>query len=339
VNDMWRPPAEIGADPAIQLHVNVWRRRKVVLPVVVNLVLAVLMFLLHQGFSMLGVMLLALAALALVGFFQFRARVGWWLPAAASLLDGATAVRVRSEVVGGKGATTLLSIDGGRLILHVTNTESAVRQYAARQQETSLVGPNADGIGAVLFDGLAVPLPAKVVPAPANPQPVPVTDEDLPRWAAARAARMVWISVATVTLLGASVLFDLLLVLDGWTAATLGFGVVLLAGFIASFFRRGDQHRMGKLLGNGPWQPYPVQLLSWTGNPAMIGRLRLVLTRPDGSQLPVSSRLAPAWLIANISATGMLWVAGNPHRDRSAAVGLPGFPMVAAVRFQELQGR
>lgn len=333
----WRPPAAgpVGSDPAVQLHLNFWRRRKMVQPIVVLLVLAALMFLLHLGFSMLGLFFLAGAATSLVALLQFRSRVGWWLKAAPSLLDGATAVRVRSEAVGGEGTWTLLSIDGGRLHLHVTNTEPGVRQFLARQREVSLVGPNADGIAAVLADGVPAPLPARVVPAPAEPRPVAVTDEDLPRWAAARAARATWSALAFIGLAGASLVFDLLL-RDGWLLATIGFVVVLAAAGIASFFRRGDQHRMGKLLGNGPWQAYPVQLLSWTGNPAIIGKLRLALTLPDGSQLPVTARVGPAWLVANISATGLLWVAGPPRPGEAAVAGLPGHPHVAAVRYREL---
>ena len=334
----WRPPVDrpVGTDPAVQLHLNYWRKRRPLPSIIVLLVLAALMFVLHAGFSMLGVAFLAFAVVLVVGLFQFRSRVGWWLAAAPSLLDGPIAVRARSEAVGGEGTRTLLSIDGGRLYLQVTNTEPAVRQFLARQYEVSVVGPNSDGVAAVLADGLPVPLPARVVPAPAAAQPVPVTDEDLPRSAAARAARVMWSAVAFIALTGASLLFDLLLTMDGWVAATAGFAFVLLAAFIASFFRRGDQHRMVKLLGNGPWQAYPVQLLSWTGNPAIIGRLRLALTLPDGSQLPVTARLGPAWLVANISATGMLWVAGTPRAGEAAVAGLPGHPNAAAVRYREL---
>jgi hypothetical protein len=336
VNDMWRPPAvALGSDPAVQLHLNHWRNRKLVRPIVIAVVLAALMFLVHRGFSMLGALFVVLAAVTAVAPIQFRSRIGWWLPAAQSLLDAAPVVRVRGEVVGGEKAWMLLSVDGGRLHLRVTNARRPIRQLVARQREMSLIGPNADGLAAVVLDGLSFPLPAKVVPAPADPRPEPVTDEDLTRWAAANAAHLVWIGVGIMTLVGASFLFDLLLVMDGWFAATGGFVVVLLAGFIASFFRRGDQHRMVKLLRSGQWQAYPVQLLSWTGNPGLVGKLRLALTMPDGSQLPVSARLAPSWLIANISATGYLWVAGSPRPDQAAVVGLPGYPLAAAVRFRD----
>ncbi|HTI24342.1 MAG TPA: hypothetical protein VL652_25325 [Kutzneria sp.] len=340
MNDMWRPPAvALGSDPAVQLHLNYWRNRKLVRPIVGFVLLAALMFLVHRGFSMLGVLFVLLAAVTAVAPIQFRSRIGWWLPAAPSLLDGAPVVRVRGEVVGGDKSWMLLRVDGGRLHLRVTNARRPIRQFVARQREMSLIGPNADGLAAVVLDGVSFPLPAKVVPAPADPRPEPVTDEDLTRLAAAQAALLVWFGVGIVTLLGASVLFDLLLVMDGWVAATIGFVIVVLAGFIASFFRRGDQHRMVKLLRNGQWQAYPVQLLSWTGNPALVGKLRLALTLPDGSQLPVSARLAPSWLIANISATGYLWVVGSPRRDEAAVVGLPGYPFAAAVRFRELQAR
>lgn len=339
MTDVWRPPADVGADPTVRLYLNYWLRRRPVRAILIRLVLAALMFLLHRGFSMLGVLFLVLTAVSVVGLVVFHQRIGWWRAAAPSLLDGASVTRVRSDVVGRDGRAMLLSVDGGRLYLRVTNTVGGARQYAARQQEVSLVGPNADGVAAVLFDGVPMPLAAKVVPAPTNPRPVPVTDEDLPRGAAKVAVLAAWESVAVVALLGASLVFDLLLFIDGWPAAWLGFAFVLVVGLIAGFFQGGDRHRTVKLLGNGPWQAYPVQLLSWSGDPAVIGQLRMVLTRPDGSQLPVSSRLAPAWLIGNISATGVLWVAGSPRRDRAAVVGLPGSPLVAVVRFRELQAR
>ena len=338
---MWEPPVgqALDSDPAVQLILNYWRRRKVVQPVFVFTGLAVLMFIIHAGFSALGVLFLAGAVTALVGVFQFRGRVAWWLAAAPSLMDGEMAVRERSEAVGGAGAWTLLSIDGGRLYLRVTNTEPGTRQLLARQREVSVVGPNSDGVAAVVIDGLPVPLPARVVPAPAVPSPVVVTDEDLPRQAAAKAARVVRLSVAITALAGASLLFDVLVIFDGWLTATFGFAVVLVFGLIAGLFRRGDQHRMVKLLNNGPWQAYPVQLLSWAGNPALVGRLRLVLTLPDGDRLPVTVRLGAAWLVANVTATGYLWVAGPPSLGASAVVGLPGHPTVAAARFEDLQAR
>ena len=343
MNDMpmWRPPVDrpLDSDPTIQLVLNQWRRRKPVQPVFVAAVLGVLMFVIHRGFSMLGVVFLALAATALVGVLQFRGRVAWWLPSAPSLLEGAVAVRVRSEAVGGAGARTLLSIDGGRLCLHVTNTEANARQLLVRQREVSLVGPNADGVAAVVVDGLPVPLPARVVPAPASASPVAVTDEDLPRQAAAKAVRVTWLGVAVIALLGASVLFDVLLIFEGLLPASAGFVVVVAAGLIAGFFRRGDQRHMVKLLDNGPWQAYPAQLLSWGGNPALVGRLRLALTLPDGSRLPVTTRLGPAWLVADVTAPGYLWVAGVPRYGAAGVVGLPGYPHVAAVRFEEAQAR
>jgi hypothetical protein len=337
VNDMWRPLLDrpLGSDPAIQLVVNFWRRRRQVPQIILCLGAAVLMFAIHRGFSMLGVMLVLAAAVLVAGVVQAQRRVKWWLPAAQSLLDGPPPVRVRSEAVGGEKTWTQLSVDGGRLYLHLTNTEDRLRQLLARQREVSLVGPNADGVAAVIVDGLAVPLPARVVPAPASPRPIAVTDEDLPRVGAAKAARMVWISLAFVGLLGASVIFDVLLNDAGWVVATIAFVGALALFAVAALFRRGNQHRMVKLLGNGPWQAYPVQLLSWSGNPAPIGQLRLMLTLPDGTVLPVWARYGEPWLIANISATGYLWVAGTPTFGGSAVIGLPGLPFVTAAQFKQ----
>ncbi|WP_211764369.1 hypothetical protein [Kutzneria sp. CA-103260] len=338
---MWRPPVDrpLDSDPAIQLVLNAWRKRKVVRPVFVFTGLAALMFLIHLGFSALGVLFLVGAVAALVGVFQFRSRVAWWLAAAPSLLDEAVAVRVRSEAIGGAGSWTLLSIDGGRLCLRLTTTEASVRQLLARQREVSLVGPNADGIAAVVIDGLPAPVPARVVPAPATPTPVAVTSEDLPRLAATKAVRTAWLAQAVTALVGASLLFDVLVIVEGWLLATIGFVLMLVATAIAALARRNDQHRMVKLLDNSPWQAYPAQLLSWAGNPALVGRLRLALTLPDGSRMPVTARLGASWLVANITATGYLWVAGTPRYGASAAVGVPGQPNIAAVRFEEAQAR
>jgi hypothetical protein len=334
---MWRPPLDrpLGSDPAIQLVINFWRRRRQLPQIIFCLALAAVVFAIHRGFSLLGVVLLLAAAATVVGAVRFRERVKWWLPAAQSLLDGPPPVRVRSEAVDGEKTWTVLSIAGGRLHLRLPNTEARLRQLLARQREVSLVGPNADGVAAVIVDGLAIPLPAKVVPAPAAPRPVSVTDEDLPLVGAAQAARVVWISLAFTGLVGASLIFDLLLTIAGWGVATIGFVGMLILFAVAARFRRGNQHRMVKLLGNGPWQAYPVQLLSWSGNPAPIGQLRLTLTLPDGTALPVWARYGEPWLIANISATGYLWVAGQPTSGGSAVAGLPGLPYIAAVQFKQ----
>ena len=83
--------------------------------------------------------------------------------------------------------------------------------------------------------------------------------------------------------------------------------------------RRTDQHRMVKLLDNGPWQAYPAQLLSWGGNPALIGRLRLALTLPDGSRLPVTARLGASVAVAG-SAGDDTW--GRWLRGQLAAAGV-----------------
>jgi hypothetical protein len=338
---MWRPPADrpLDSDPSIQLLLNAWRKRKFVPTIVLFTVLAALMFLLHRGFSALGVVFLAVAVMSVVGLVQFRTRAAWWLKVAPSLHGGAPPVRVRSEAVGGEGKWTLLSIDGGRLCLRLTNTEATVRQLLARQREVSLIGPNADGIATVVVDGLPAPLPARVVPAPATPAPVAVTDEDLTRLGAAKTVRQYWLMQSVVSLFGASVVFDVVLFLRGWLLAIVMAVLVLGATAIAVAARRNEQRQLVKLLGNGPWQAYPVQLLSWAGNPALVGQLRLALTLPDGSRLPVTAKLGAVWLVANITATGHLWVAGTPRYGASAAVGVPGQPNVAAVRFEEAQAR
>ncbi|MFI9381006.1 hypothetical protein [Kutzneria sp. NPDC052558] len=336
---MWRPPVDqpLDSDPAIQLVLNAWRRRKVVRPVFTYVALAALMFLTHRGFSALGVLFVVGAGVTLAGVFQFRSRVGWWLPSAPALLEGAVAARVRSEVVGGAGAWTLLSIDGGQLCLRLTNGDHSVRQLLARQTEVSMVGPTADGVAAVVVDGLPVPLPARVVPTPAAPTPVAATGEDLPRIAAAKAVRAAWLVQVVTSLLGACLVYDVAVFFGGWQLALAGFAFVLITTTIAGLIRRNDQRRLVKLLDNGPWQAYPVQLLSWTGNPALVGRLRLALIMPDGNWLPVTAKLGASWLVANITATGYLWVAGTPRYGVAAAAGVPGQPNIAAVRFEETQ--
>jgi hypothetical protein len=119
---MWRPPLDrpLGGDPAVQLVVNFWRRRRQLPQIIFCLVLAAVVFAIHRGFSLLGVVLLVGAVALVIGAIRARERVKWWLPAAQSLLDGPPPVRVRSEAVDGEKTWTQLSIDGGRLYLRLT---------------------------------------------------------------------------------------------------------------------------------------------------------------------------------------------------------------------------
>jgi hypothetical protein len=57
----------------------------------------------------------------------------------------------------------------------------------------------------------------------------------------------------------------------------------------------------------------------------------LTLVLADGQRLSI--KLASPELVANIKATGTLWMVGMPERRMGAAVGVPGYPIVTAARF------
>lgn len=288
------------------------------------------------------------AVLGLLGlmsiYFGARSyqRLGRRLPAIRRLLSTTPARRVRAGIVAQGKSDMVLSVDGGHL--HVTNASWGIRQVVARLGEVYVVSPDADGNAVVLVEALPIPLAARVVTNPGFGEPEPVVrstmvaaQDPLAMWLAKRNFRMTWASLGVLAALASADVFDVLRLVGSVTVGLIGAASTLAVLLVAGLFRRGYQHKLAQLLRGGDWQMYPVQVLSWAGGQRVVGNLRLALLLPDGTQLPVSVRFALAELVANVSASGVLWVAGAPRAGGVAAVGLPGYPVLAAARFVDRQ--
>ena len=87
--------------------------------------------------------------------------------------------------------------------------------------------------------------------------------------------------------------------------------------------------RVRRLLNSGPWTSVPITL------PNLVESFDVAhghATLSDGRTIPVRVRTSYS-LAANIAATGLIWVAGEPAAGREMAVGLPGYSVLGHAHF------
>jgi uncharacterized membrane protein HdeD (DUF308 family) len=334
---VWRPaeswPAE---DKAVERYLRLYRARvrNAITGFVVSLVLGVLVSAFQPHFSVVGGLLLLNAVWRAVSGVRHQIRFGRWLPAATSLLNGSPAHRVATRIVAQKGNRAVLAV--GPMHLQVLPVTWGVRQVIARTGEITVFGPDPEGHAVVFADGLPVPVPAKVVeaPEPTEAEPiVPVSvngaEDQVPNWIATRTARLNQVVVVVVLVVLAGIILQAQNA-EAMMIYTVIFGAMLLIMAILVAFMPSDQLRLRKLLAAGQWQAHPVTVNASTGDARrLVGGLTLVLN--DGRRLSI--KLALPELVANISATGTLWMVGLPGDRKGAAVGIPGYPIVTAARF------
>jgi hypothetical protein len=220
--------------------------------------------------------------------------------------------------------------------LQVLPATWGVQQVIARTGEITVVGPDPEGHAVVFVDGLPAPLPAKVVEAPEPTEAEPIApvsvngaEDRLPNWLATRNARLNQLPVvlALVVLVG--------IVLEAQNPQaqmiyTITFAAMILIAAIPVALMPSDQLRLRTLLAAGQWQAHPVTVVESKADARRpVAGLTLVLA--DGQRLSI--KLAFPELVANISATGTLWMVGMPGRRKGAAVGVPGYPIISAARF------
>jgi hypothetical protein len=334
---VWRPRESWQAeDKAVAQYLTLYRARarNAITGFVVSVVLAVLASAFEPHFYVVGGLFVLNAVRLAVAGIRHQTRFGRWLPAATSLLNGNPSHRVAARIVAHKGDRVVLAV--GPMHLQVQPTTWGVRQVIARVGEITVVGPDPDGHAVVFVDGMPMPLPAEVVEAPEPTEAEPIApvsvngaEDRLPNWLAGRTARLNQVPVVLMLVVLAGI------VLEAQTAEiamiyTVVFGVLLLIMAILVAFMPSDQLRLRKLLAAGQWQAYPVTVNAPTGDARrLVGPLTLVLS--DGRQLSI--KLALPDLVANVSATGTLWMVGMPGNRKGAAVGVPGYPIVTAARF------
>jgi hypothetical protein len=338
---VWRPAEQWQTeDPAVELRMQVYRRRgrTMVIGLVVSLVLAAMASGFLRHVTALSLLILLNAVRLVVAGIRHQIRFGGWLKAARELLVGSPGHRVATKLVARKGSSTVLEV--GPMHLRVRPVNWGVRQIIARTGEITMIGPDAKGNAVVFVDGQPTPLPAKVVEAPEQTAAEPIArvsvngaEDEVPQWYAARHARIQWIPVGAVFTVFAVLIYDLQLASHLSGAFTWVYVVLAVALLLGGVFGARDQIRLSKLLAAGQWQAYPVTVEAWKGSAQRpFADLTVKLGVPGGEyQLVVKH--ASVELVANISATGTLWMVGLPKEHKAAAVGVPGHPIVAPARF------
>jgi hypothetical protein len=339
---VWRPAEQWQTDDkAVELRMQVLMRRgsTALIGLVVSLVLAVVGSAFLRDLTGISVLFLVNAVRLAVVAVRHQIRFGGWIPAAKNLMAGNPGHRVAARVVAHKGDSAVLAVGPTHLRVRLVNW--GVRQLIARTGEITMVGPDAKGHTVVFVDGQPTPLPAKVVEAaePMAAEPIArvsgnAAEDEVPKWYAARHARIQWIPFGNVLVVLAA------LVYDAANSRYLAFAsfrwglIIALVGFlIVGLSKVGDQVRLPKLL-NGQWQAHPVTVDAWKGDARRpFGDLTVKLGVPGGEQFLVVKH-ASVELVANVSATGTLWMVGLPKARKPAAVGVPGHPIVAPARFQ-----
>jgi hypothetical protein len=325
---VWQPPADCPADrdSTVELRLKALDRVRIYLPLSIVICWALAGMLIGlDGIDFLSGVLLLLGATSLIRLAGFQVRWGKRLAAAKALLANVVTTRVSAEVISKK----VLAVDSVHLRVNMTWAD---RQIVAREGEVWLAGPDAEGTAVVFVGGVPVPLPAQVVEAGERtaPEPLMNTQSALPMWFAKRHAELQRFSSAASLVVLAAVLYQFSLSYPDLWPVLAAIYLVLTLGSVS---RISDILRVPYLLNAGAWQAYPVTIQAWKGKPRLFGDLGLLLSRPDGSAVPVTVRSASAELVANIEATGQLWVIGLPEEGKLTAVGVPGYPVAAAARY------
>ena len=226
------------------------------------------------------------------------------------------------------------------------------QQVLARTGRAWLVGPDAEGNAAVRSSGLAVPIAMAQVGAQLPADVIVEAEQRAPRRAPKARDDVVVANliagprrrsrtdlVAPVLLLGLAVVV-LVAVLRSNHAAprygeTLAWVLAVLAALVAfagwRIARLLRTSRIDRMLAAGPWRAVPVDL---DGEPdPRKTQLRGNATLPGGGTVGVSVPKAGFVLTANVAATGLLWVVGEPEAGCRTVAGLPGYPLLAVATF------
>ncbi|MEV6603474.1 hypothetical protein [Kutzneria sp. NPDC051319] len=337
---VWRPAEQWQADDtAVELRLKVMRRypRNAIIGIAVSLVLALLVSAFRPHVTALSVVFVLNAVRLVVVGVRHQVRFGRWLTASKDLLVGNPSQRVGARIVTHKGDRTVLSV--GPMHLRVLPVSWGMRQVIARTGEITMIGPDAEGNAVVFVDSQPRPLTAKVVEAPEPTEPEPIArtsangaEDDVPQWYARRHARIQLIPFVGLFLVYGALIYDAQqrTFLPGFA----GFYVFLLVvSTILGITRVLGQMRLSTLLAVGRWQAHPVTVEAWKGDERRPFADLTLAMGPPGGQHRILVKHASVELVANISATGTLWMIGLPKDRKAAAVGVPGHPVVAAARF------
>jgi hypothetical protein len=351
--------APAAADPATEWALHAFRTA-LLAPAVMSLIAIVVAI----AIGLAGVTEVFVLVVALAGLLGLSAgapvTLRWlrWRGPARALLEAqpwrAADVSVFRQARGRSVGCRLRVLDasGEPIWLTAVGLGWSGQQVLARTGRVWLVGPDADGTVAIRSSGLAVPIamaqvtdqqPADLLVEAAQraPRRAPKARDDVvvANLLAGPRRRSRTDMVAPVLLLGLAV-FVLVAILRSNHAAPrfgelLGSVLVvlaLLAGFAGwRIVRLIRTSRIDRMLAAGPWRAVPVDL---AGKPdPRKQELRGNATLPDGGTVEVSVPRAGFVLAANVAATGLLWVVGEPEAGRRTVAGLPGYPLLAVATF------
>ena len=333
---VWQPHTN---DEAVELRLKSYLRHDRVLGWSISAPLLLLLVEWLLDSPRVAAMALIVVVAMAIAVAWYRAVVISWLPAARELLAGSPHRRLAACVVAHRPAYTVIGV--GETYLRVRFVNRGLRQVIACSGEITTIGPDAKGNAVVFVDGWPAPLPAKV--AAATKQSAPESAVDEPKGSLTRKAGLWWLAFAGALLPAAVFAYDAQqsVVIVGRNEINgtamfnwlfMAMSVVMACCLLGLALR---QHWLSRLLAAGQWQGYPAALVSWKGESRQPGtNLVLQISLPDDRSLRVSVQQASPELMANVYVTATLWAVGTPTAGKVVAVGVPGYPIVAAARFE-----
>lgn len=343
-----RPAMEDPATQRIFKFVMTTRSRRLLLFPLLGIAVPAALAL--QGNRLGGLGAVVLGCWELLFGAQVVSLLWWspWLRRARRLLTSEPWRPVPAQLVRGgpKSTRCVVRLSAGHapLLLLIRKAPWPLQQMIGRTGRLWMVGPDAGGTAVVTVDGCNGGLPAKVIGQP-PPGEVPVLPApgatgsplDDPVIASVVAPRQrVAVPLLGIFLIALGVAAPAVFS-RGWYRHVLGvtcivFGVLLLAGL---FSQLRQVRRLRSLLRAGPWTPLPVRLEPWQPRARRFvanvsGQVRL----PDGTEAAVTLPKSNLDVFMNATDSGLLWVAGEPVRGRTFAVGVPGYLVLGTARLR-----
>ena len=238
-----------------------------------------------------------------------------------------------------------VALDGRELTLRLRRLNWLGKQVLLRTGVLWICGPDERGRALVRIAGSVGEALAEVtVAAPSGPPPVlaqpsgprPADDPAL-SWIRRATNRNVVIYTAILVLLegltvGALSRADYTdidpIVIGGVTGVTMALVLVIWGWWLGN-----SQYR--RLAAAPYWQPIQVSLDTWNADinvSVRNGSGRIIL--PNGWRGYVEFPRLPLDFAANLRATGVLWVAGDPVPGQTVPIGLPGYPLRGVVKIK-----
>ncbi|WP_026424839.1 hypothetical protein [Actinokineospora inagensis] len=349
------PPTDRPAieDPATAKALSSLRLPLVGLPVAAVVFAGLAGWLIAVGGGWLGITVLVVAAIAfLVTTFLAVVISGRWIGPASKLLREQPWRESPVTVYRPGRGFPRVGLQLPDVALLAPAMPWPAQQILARTGRVWVVGPDERGWAAIRSTGLALPLgQARVTTADLSDRIEVAVEQHDPGRASLAAGDAVLARViagprkrsrtdlvAPILLTVFAIFVDVDLVRRGvrsdqvWLAVGTLVGTLLILGFLGwRGYRAWYWARVDKLLAAGPWKSVSITLPepNRVRRETVVGQAILI----DGRAVAVKLPRAGHALRANISATGLLWVAGTPDAGREMIAGIPGYPFLNRAEF------